>query len=213
MCQFVWAAKTIALQTWKASCKSEPSYEVCPQCRKPFRKFLSFYKQRGRSHARILRPSSSHKLDIILIALELLVSIYCETVIQLCVRRFHSYPPHLFTFYLTHAHFVFFNVRSAISPRLQFYKSLTIKESFKGKYSTCKTSAGIEFYKRNPFNFFLRSPSIFKRNPIKKNRLQFYMEIPLLFSKNHKLETIFEKSHRSSVILKILENFSNLSKI
>ena len=110
------------IQTWKASCKSEPSYEVCPQCRKPFRKFLSFYKQRGRSHARILRPSSSHKLDIILIPLELPESIYCETVIQLCVRRFHSYPPHLFTFYLTHAHFVFFNVRSAISPRLQFYK-------------------------------------------------------------------------------------------
>merc|ERR1712155_13264 len=27
------------------------------------------------------------------------------------------------------------------------------------------------------------------------------MDIPLLFSKNHKLETIFEKSHRSSVIL------------
>ena len=46
------------IQTWKASCKSEPSYEVCPQCRKPFRKFLSFYKQRGRSHARILRPRS-----------------------------------------------------------------------------------------------------------------------------------------------------------
>ena len=85
------------IQTWKASCKSEPSYEVCPQCRKPFRKFLSFYKQRGRSHARILRPSSSHKLDIILIALELPVSIYCETVIQLCVRRFHSYPPHPYT--------------------------------------------------------------------------------------------------------------------
>ena len=82
--------------------------------------------------------------------------------------------------------------------------SLTIRESFKGKYSTCKTSAGIEFYKRNPFNFFLRSPSIFKRNPIEKIRLQFYKEIPLLFSKNHKLETIFEKSHRSSVILKIV---------
>ena len=74
------------IQTWKASCKSEPSYEVCPQCRKPFRKFLSFYKQRGRSHARILRPSSSHKLDIILIALELPVSIYFETVIHLRVR-------------------------------------------------------------------------------------------------------------------------------
>ena len=91
--------------------------------------------------------------------------------------------------------------------------SLTIRESFKGKYSTCKTSAGIEFYKRNPFNFFLRSPSIFKRNPIEKIRLQFYKEIPLLFSKNHKLETIFGKSHRSSVILKILEKFSNFSKI
>merc|ERR1712115_160745 len=51
----------------------------------------------------------------------------------------------------------------------------TIKECFKGKYSTCKTSAGIEFYKRNPFNFFLRLPSIFIRSPIKKNRLQFYM--------------------------------------
>jgi len=79
-----------------------------------------------------------------------------------------------------------------------------IRESFKGKYSTCKTSAGIEFYKRNPFHFFLRSPSIFKRNPIEKIRLQFYKEIPLLFSKNHKLETIFEKCRRSSVILKIV---------
>merc|ERR1711984_40445 len=67
-----------------------------------------------------------------------------------------------------------------------------------------KTSAGVEFYKRNPFNFFLKSQSIFKRNPIEKIRIQFYMEIPLLFSKNHKLETIFEKSHRSSVILKIV---------
>merc|ERR1711984_56063 len=90
--------------------------------------------------------------------------------------------------------------------RGEMASSLTIRESFKGKYSTCKTSAGIEFYKRNPFNFFLKSQSIFKRNPIKKNRLQFYM-------KNHKLETIFGKSHRSSMILKILENFSNLSKI
>merc|ERR1712115_729551 len=70
--------------------------------------------------------------------------------------------------------------------------------------STCKTSAGVEFYKRNPFNFYLKSPSIFKRNPIEKIRLQFYMEILLLFSKNHKLETIFEKSHRSSVIFKIV---------
>ena len=52
--------------------------------------------------------------------------------------------------------------------RGEMASSLTIRESFKGKYSTCKTSAGIEFYKRNPFNFFLKSPSIFKRNPIKQ---------------------------------------------
>merc|ERR1712208_10959 len=43
----------------------------------------------------------------------------------------------------------------------------------------------------------------FQKKSHKKNRLQFYMEIPLLFSKNHKLETIFEKSHRSIGILKI----------
>merc|ERR1712208_1684 len=84
--------------------------------------------------------------------------------------------------------------RARLAPwKLGHRTCKTIKESFKGKYSTCKTSAGIEFYKRNPFNFFLRSPSIFKRNPIEKIRLQFYKEIPLLFSKNHKLETIFEK--------------------
>ena len=35
------------IQTWKASCKIEPSYEVCPQCRQPFRKFLTFYKLRS----------------------------------------------------------------------------------------------------------------------------------------------------------------------
>merc|ERR1712115_718051 len=88
-----------------------------------------------------------------------------------------------------------------------------IEESFEGKYSTCKTSAGIEFYKRNPFKFFLKSPSIFKRNPIKKIAFNFTWKIPCKFFKNHKLETIFEKSHRSIVILKILENFSNFSKI
>ena len=127
------------IQTWKASCKSKSAHNAAS----PSGSSSLSISRGGRSHARILRPSSSHKLDIILmIPLELPVSIYFEAVIQLRVRRFHSYPPHLFTFYLTHAHFVFFNVRSAISPRLQFYKSLTIKESFKGKYSTCKTSAG-----------------------------------------------------------------------
>ena len=43
------------IQTWKASCKSEPNNGVCPQCRKPFRKLLFNYKQRGtlpRHHAK-----------------------------------------------------------------------------------------------------------------------------------------------------------------
>merc|ERR1711884_194520 len=39
--------------------------------------------------------------------------------------------------------------------RGEMASSLTIKESFKGKYSTCKTSAGV-----NP-------ASIFQRNPLK----------------------------------------------
>merc|ERR1712074_252307 len=52
---------------------------------------------------------------------------------------------------------------------------------------------------------FPKSPSIFKRNPIKKIAFNFIWKILLNFSKNHKLETIFEKSHRSIVILKIVE--------
>ena len=44
----------------------------------------------------------------------------------------------------------------------------------------------------------------------KKNHPQNF---PNFSRKIDKLDTIFKKSHRSSVILKILENFSNLSKI
>merc|ERR1712115_473913 len=40
-------------------------------------------------------------------------------------------------------------------------------------------------------------------NPIKNIAFNFIYKIPFKFSKNHKLETIFEKNHRSSVILKI----------
>ena len=70
------------IQTWKASCKSEPDYGVCPQCRKPFRKLLCLTISRGgRSHATILRPSSSHDLDSILVSLELPVSIYFQTIL------------------------------------------------------------------------------------------------------------------------------------
>merc|ERR1712115_86043 len=82
-----------------------------------------------------------------------------------------------------------------------------IRESFKVNASRARLArgAGVEFYKRNPFNFFLKSPSIFKRNPIKKITFNFIWKIPCNFFKNHRLETIFEKSHRSSVILKFLK--------
>ena len=50
--------------------------------------------------------------------------------------------------------------------REEMASSLTIKESFKGKYSTCKTSVGVNFYKGNPFEIF-PSASIFQRNPLK----------------------------------------------
>ena len=125
VCQFVWATKTIALGTCLVvdTCfmisASRPGKQVVRANRvmksahsaeSPSGSSSLSISRGGRSHARILRPSSSHKLDIILIALELPVSIYFEAVIQLRVRRFHSNPPHLFTFYLTHAHFVLFNV-------------------------------------------------------------------------------------------------------
>merc|ERR1712208_265643 len=42
-------------------------------------------------------------------------------------------------------------------------------------------------------------------NPLKKNSPSIlYGKYIVTFSKNHKLETIFEKSHRSNVILKIV---------
>ena len=71
-----------------------------------------------------------------------------------------------------------------VAPKHGKKRSIAGTAQHSTKYSTCKTSAGVNkkflhFYKRNPFKFFLKSPSIFKRNPIKKNRLQFYMENPL----------------------------------
>ena len=98
----------------------------------------------------------------------------------------------------------------------------TIKESFKVKYSTCKTSVGVNFYKGNPFEIF-PSASIFQRNPLKnffhliffpreisckkfKFHLQFYVKIFLKkfssfftgkslvkFFQKITFETIFEK--------------------
>merc|ERR1711984_34324 len=53
-----------------------------------------------------------------------------------------------------------------------------------------------KFYKRNPFNFF------FEKNEPRN----YASKIP---SRTVKLEIIFSKNHHSSVILKIVENFSN----
>ena len=126
VCQFVWATKTIALGTCLVAdtcfmiSASRPGKQVVRASRvmesahnaeNPSWSSCLSISWGGRSHARILRPSSSHKLDSILIPLELAVSIYFETIIQLRVRRRHTNPPHLFTFYLTHAHFVLYFTR------------------------------------------------------------------------------------------------------
>ena len=57
-------------------CKSEPNYGVGPPMQKTLKEAALFFISRaGRSHAPMLRPSSSHELDSILIALEFPVSI------------------------------------------------------------------------------------------------------------------------------------------
>merc|ERR1712155_36646 len=80
------------------------------------------------------------------------------------MKRFKDQKKHHFHFFFTfhfslslHKH----SLRSLSGSggggrrRGEMASSLTIKESFKGKYSTCKTSAGV-----NP-------ASIFQRNPLK----------------------------------------------
>ena len=86
----------------------------------------------------------------------------------------------------------------------------------------------LQFYNRNPFkklssHFTLEIP--LKNLFIFSEGANFTKEIPLIFffeknqpwnyaskipSRTVKLEIIFSKNHRSSVILKIVENFSNL---
>ena len=64
------------IQTCKVRCKSEPNYGVGPTMQKTLKEAALFFISRaGRSHAPMLRPSSSHELDSILIALEFPVSI------------------------------------------------------------------------------------------------------------------------------------------
>ena len=60
--------------------------------------------------------------------------------------------------------------------RGEMASSLTIKESFKGKYSTCKTSAGVNpasIFQRNPFKNFFHSIFFPGKSLVKNSKLTF----------------------------------------
>ena len=60
--------------------------------------------------------------------------------------------------------------------REEMASSLTIKESFKGKYSTCKTSAGVNpasIFQRNPFKNFFHSICFPGKSLVKNSKLTF----------------------------------------
>ena len=88
---------------------------------------------------------------------------------------------HFFTFFFT-----FFTSQSLASlvlgsggggrRREEMASSLTIKESFKGKYSTCKTSAGVNpasIFQRNPFKNFFHSTFFPGKSLVKNSELTF----------------------------------------
>ena len=108
--------------------------------------------------------------------------------------------------------------------------SLTIKESLKGKYSTCKTSAGVNpasIFQRNPFQNFFHSIFFPGKSLVKNSKLTFNFtwkspiknflhflqgNLFIIFPKNYFWDH-FSKTLSKRVFLKILKNFSNLSKI
>ena len=60
--------------------------------------------------------------------------------------------------------------------REEMASSLTIKESFKGKYSTCKTSVGVNpasIFQRNPFKNFFHSIFFPGKSLVKNSKLTF----------------------------------------
>ena len=60
--------------------------------------------------------------------------------------------------------------------REEMASSLTIKESLKGKYSTCKTSAGVNpasIFQRNPFQNFFHSIFFPGKSLVKNSKLTF----------------------------------------
>ena len=105
--------------------------------------------------------------------------------------------------------------------REEMASSLTIKESFKGKYSTCKTSAGVNpasIFQRNPFQNFFHSIFFPGKSLVKNSKLTFNFtwkspikiflhflqgNLFIIFPKNYFWE-YFSKYLSKRVILKIL---------
>ena len=119
--------------------------------------------------------------------------------------------------------------------REEMASSLTIKESFKGKYSTCKTSAGVNpasIFQRNPFqnffhsiffpgkslvknskltfNFTWKSPIKFFLHFLQGNPFTFFSKITLfrIFFKNPLQEGVFENSWKFfQLVQNLTQNF------
>merc|ERR1712242_215809 len=90
----------------------------------------------------------------------------------------------LFTFTFIHRHSLrsLFGSGGGGRRRGEMASSLTIKESFRGEYSTCKTSAGVNpasIFQRNPFQNFFHSIFFPREISCKKfkTHLQFYVKI------------------------------------
>ena len=156
------------IQTWKASCKSEPNNGVCPQCRKPLRKLLCITINRGRrSHATMVRPSSSHELDSILVPLELPVSIHFQTIIYSNSVyegsiQIHHILPICFssTFDMQFLLYLPYSARARLARvwinwnHLQFYKRNPFKNESDQKKSCQKIETAFHFTREIPLKFF-----------------------------------------------------------
>ena len=105
--------------------------------------------------------------------------------------------------------------------REEMASSLTIKESFKGKYSTCKTSVGVNpasIFQRNPFKNFFHSIFFPGKSLVKNSKLTFNFtwkspikiclhflkgNLCIIFPKNYFWDH-FSKTLSKRVFLKIL---------
>ena len=96
------------------------------------------------------------------------------------IYKFHQIwrTKNAFHFFFTHKHSLrsLFGSGGGGRRRGEMASSLTIKESFKGKYSTCKTSAGVNpasIFQRNPFKNFFHSIFFPGKSLVKNSKLTF----------------------------------------